>query len=104
MVIETTTPFLQSIGPNLFGVLYTGPTICALIIGIIAGAMMHKTPTNGIKLNTSSWIAIIIGAILVSFWLGTFPYYEGLQLGPGFVSGIIGAIIGRGLLGTKINA
>ena len=46
MVLETTVPFLQSVGPNLFGMLYTGPTICALIIGIIAGAMMHKTPTN----------------------------------------------------------
>ena len=65
---------------------------------------MHKTPTNGIKLNTSSWIAIIIGALLVAFWLGTFPYYSGLPLGPGFVAGIIGAIIGRGVLGTKIKA
>lgn len=104
MVLETTVPFLQSVGPNLFGILYTGPTISALIIGIIAGAMMHKTPTNGIKLNKSSWIAIIIVGLLVAFWLGTFPYYGGLPLGPGFVLGIIGAIIGRGLLGTKIKA
>jgi energy-converting hydrogenase B subunit J len=55
-------------------------------------------------LNTSSWIAIIIGAIIVAWWLGTFPYYGGLQLGPGFVMSIIGAIIGRTLLGTKSNA
>jgi energy-converting hydrogenase B subunit J len=54
MVLETTVPFLQSVGPNLFGLFYTGPTICALIIGLIAGAIMHKTPTDGIKLNTSS--------------------------------------------------
>ena len=33
MVLETTVPFLQSVGPNLFGLFYTGPTICALIIG-----------------------------------------------------------------------
>ncbi|RAP45502.1 MAG: hypothetical protein BZ135_05770 [Methanosphaera sp. rholeuAM6] len=104
MVLETTVPFLQSVGPNLFGLLYTGPTICALIIGIIAGAMMHKTPTNGIKLNTSAWIAIIIVALLVAFWLGTFPYYTGLNFGPGFVMAIIGAIIGRAVLGTKIKA
>jgi energy-converting hydrogenase B subunit J len=103
MVLETTVPFLQSVGPNLFGLLYTGPTICALIIGIIAGAIMHKTPTDGIKLNTSSWIAIIIGAILVAFWLGTFPYYGGLPIGPGFVAAVIGAIIGRGVLGTKVK-
>ncbi len=103
MVLETTVPFLQSIGPNLFGLVYIGPTICALIIGLIAGAIMHKTPTDGIKLNTSSWIAIIIGAILVAFWLGTFPYYGGLPLGPGFVAAVIGAIIGRGILGTKVK-
>lgn len=112
MVLETTVPFLQSIGPNLFNFslfginfgLYTGPTICALIIGFIAGAMMHKTPTNGIKLTTSAWIAIIIGGILVAFWLGTFPYYSGLPLGPGFVMSIIGAIIGRAVVGTKVKA
>ena len=103
MVLETTVPFLQSIGPNLLGLVYIGPTICALIIGLIAGAIMHKTPTNGIKLNTSSWIAIIIGGILVAFWLGTFPYYSGLPLGPGFVAAVIGAIIGRGILGTKVK-
>ncbi|MBQ6218405.1 MAG: energy-converting hydrogenase B subunit J [Methanosphaera sp.] len=104
MVLETTVPFLQSIGPNLFGLAYIGPTVCAFIIGLIAGAIMHKTPTNGIKLNTSSWIAIIIGAILVAYWLGTFPYYGGLPLGPGFVMSVIGAIIGRGILGTKVKA
>lgn len=104
MVLETTVPFLQSVGPNLFGILYLGPTVCSLIIGIIAGAIMHKTPTNGIKLNTSSWIAIIIGAILVAYWLGTFPYYGGLRFGPGFVMTVIGAIIGRAVLGTKIKA
>lgn len=104
MVLEATTPFLQAAAPNLLGVLYTGPVIFGLIIGFLVGAIMHKTPTNGIKLNTSSWIAIIIGGILVAYWLGTFPYYGGLQLGPGFVSSIIGAIIGRALLGTKSKA
>ena len=66
--------------------------------------MMHKTPTNGIKLNTSAWIAIIIGGLLVAFWLGTFPYYGGLPLGPGFVASVIGAIIGRAVVGTKVKA
>lgn len=95
---------LDTIAPQLFGMLYTGPVIFGFIIGFLAGVIMHKTPTNGIKLNTSSWIAIIIGGIIVAWWLGTFPYYEGLPLGPGFVMAIIGAIIGRGLLGTKSNA
>ena len=99
MVIESTVPFLQSMAPNLFGVLYTGPTIVGFIIGFLAGVIMHKTPTKGIKLNTSSWIAIII-----AYWFGTFPYYESLPLGPGFVVAIIGAIVGRGLLGTKSEA
>lgn len=104
MVLETAVPFLQATGPNLFGLLYLGPALFGFIIGFIAGAIMHKTPTNGIKLNTSSWIAIVIGAIIVAFWLGTFPYYGGLNLGPGFVLSVIGAIIGRKLLGTKSNA
>ncbi|MBE6487698.1 MAG: energy-converting hydrogenase B subunit J [Methanosphaera stadtmanae] len=95
---------LDTIAPQLFGMLYTGPVIFGFIIGFLVGVIMHKTPTNGIKLNTSSWIAIIIGGIIVAWWLGTFPYYEGLQLAPGFVVAIIGAIIGRGLLGTKSNA
>ena len=65
---------LESAAPNLFGILYLGPTLFGLIMGLIVGAIMHKTPTNGIKLNTSSWIAIVIGAIIVAWWLGTFPY------------------------------
>ena len=104
MVIESTVPFLQSMAPNLFGVLYTGPTIVGFIIGFLAGVIMHKTPTKGIKLNTSSWIAIIIAGIIIAYWFVTFPYYESLPLGPGFVVAIIGAIVGRGLLGTKNEA
>ena len=104
MVLESVVPFLQATSPNLFGFLYSGPAICSFIIGLIAGVMMHKTPTNGIKMNASSWIAVIIGAVIIAFWLGTFPYYGGLPLGPGFVLSIIGAIIGRGILGTKIKA
>ena len=104
MVIESTVPFLQSMAPNLFAVLYTGPTIVGFIIGFLAGVIMHKTPTKGIKLNTSSWIAIIIAGIIIAYWFGTFPYYESLPLGPGFVVAIIGAIVGRGLLGTKSEA
>ena len=82
----------------------TGPTIVGFIIGFLAGVIMHKTPTKGIKLNTSSWIAIIIAGIIIAYWFGTFPYYESLPLGPGFVVAIIGAIVGRGLLGTKSEA
>ena len=104
MVIESTVPFLQSMAPNLFAVLYTGPTIVGFIIGFLAGVIMHKTPTKGIKLNTSSWIAIIIAGIIIAYWFGTFPYYESLPLGPGFLVAIIGAIVGRGLLGTKSEA
>lgn len=104
MVLETAVPFLQATAPNLLGVLYTGPALFGFIIGFLAGVIMHKTPTNGIKLNNSSWIAIIIGGLIVAFWLGTFPYYGGLPLGPGFVLAIIGAIVGRKLLGTKSNA
>ena len=104
MVIESTVPFLESIGPNLFGILYTGPTICGFIIGFIAGLLMTKSPTKGINLTTSSWIVIIVSGLILAYWLGTFPYYGGLPLGPGFVMTIIGAIIGRGLLGTKVKA
>jgi energy-converting hydrogenase B subunit J len=95
---------LDTIAPQLFGLLYTGPVLFGFIIGFLVGVIMHKTPTNGIKLNTSSWIAIIIGGIIVAYWLGTFPYYVGLKFAPGFVVAIIGAIIGRGILGTKSKA
>ena len=49
MVIESTVPFLQSMAPNLFGVLYTGPTIVGFIIGFLAGVIMHKTPNKRYK-------------------------------------------------------
>ena len=101
MVVEQ---FLPSVASNLFGAVYIGPTVCAFIMGLVFGAMMHKTPTKGIHLTTSSWIAIIISAIIVAYWLGTFPYYGGLPLGPGFVMAVIGAIIGRAILGTKYEA
>ncbi len=104
MVVETAVPFIQSAAPNILGVLYTGPTICGFIIGFLAGLLMHKNATKGIALNTSSWIAILIGGVLVAYWLGTFPYYESLPFGPGFVMAIIGAMVGRGLFGTKYEA
>lgn len=101
MVVES---FIPSIAPNFLGIAYIGPTVCGFIIGLLAGAIMHKNPTKGIKLNTSSWIAIIISGIIVAYWLGTFPYYGGVPLGPGFVVAIIGVIIGRALFGTKYEA
>lgn len=104
MVIESTVPFLQSVAPNLFGVLYTGPTIVGFIIGFLAGAIMHKTPTRGIRLNNSAWVATIIGGIIIAYWLGTFPYYESLPFGPGFIMAMLGALVGRKLLGTKSEA
>lgn len=104
MVLETTVPWLVSEAPSLFGLLYVGPTLFGFIIGFLAGAIMHKTPTKGIRLNTSSWIATLIGGIIIAYWLGTFPYYESLPFGPGFIMAMIGAIIGRALLGTKNEA
>ncbi len=98
------TEFIQASAPNLFGVAYIGPVVCGFIIGLLIGTIMHKTPTKGIHLNTSSWIAIIISGIILAFWLGNFPYYGGLPIGPGFVASIIGAIIGRALFGTKSKA
>lgn len=104
MVLENAVPFLQATAPNILGMLYSGPTICGFIIGFLVGLIMHNTPTKGIKLTTSSWAAIVIAGIIVAYWFGTFPYYQGLPLGPGFVMAIIGAIVGRGLFGTKAKA
>jgi energy-converting hydrogenase B subunit J len=95
---------LNAIPPTVFGIWYVGPLLFSFLMGLIIGTLMHKTPVKDIKVTTTAWVAILIGGIIIAYWLGNFPYYGNFPFGPGFVMVIIGAMIGRKLFGTKAEA
>ncbi|MDO5851745.1 MAG: energy-converting hydrogenase B subunit J [Methanobacteriaceae archaeon] len=91
----------ETIAPTL-GPFYVGPLVLGLIIGFVAGILMNKNSTN-IVLTKTAWIVILIFVVIMAYLIGNFPYYGGLPLAPGFIASIIGALIGRTILGTKIK-
>ena len=76
-----------------------GPVIFGFLVGFILGSTFKKNPKSGIKLNTSSYVVILIVAILMAWQIGQFPYYNDLPLCTGFVSGAVGIIVGKLIFG-----
>jgi energy-converting hydrogenase B subunit J len=52
-----------------------------------------------LNFTLGSFIAILLAASIIAYLEGPFPYYTGLPLAPGFISGILGIIIGKVTLG-----
>ena len=94
MVFEIIAPTLNSF--------YLGPAILGFVIGFVAGILMNKNSTN-IVLTKTAWVVILIFTVIMSYFIGNFPYYGGIPLAPGFLLAVVGALVGRTILGTKIK-
>ncbi|MDR0900530.1 MAG: energy-converting hydrogenase B subunit J [Methanobrevibacter sp.] len=79
--------------------LYLGPVIFGFLIGFILGTRIKSNPESNINFTLGSYLVVFIIAIIVAWQLGPFPYYDDIPIATGFLSGAIGLIIGKLLLG-----
>ena len=78
-----------------------GPILFGFLFGLIVGTRIHKTEENSFKLTASAIVAILIGALLMSWNLGQFPFYGDFPITTAFISAIIGILIGSVLFGNS---
>ena len=82
-------------------IFYVGPLVLGFLIGFILGTRIKPSPESKLKFDTEVYAIVLITAIIVAYFLGPFPYYEDVPLASGFVSAIIGIIIGKLLFGRE---
>lgn len=74
-----------------------GPIIFGLLFGVLLGTRLrfnkYFTPSSG--------VLIFILAIIISWQLGQFPYYNDLPIATGFLSTIIGIFLVKILFGGE---
>ncbi|MDI9623463.1 MAG: energy-converting hydrogenase B subunit J [Methanothermobacter sp.] len=73
--------------------LYVGPSLFGFLIGFILGTRIKED--EEVRFPLSSYIVILIAAILMAWQLGPFPYYHDLPLASGFMAAFVGIIAGR---------
>jgi energy-converting hydrogenase B subunit J len=78
---------------------YAGPTILGFLLGLILGSRVKISSESKLNFTLGSFVVILIAASVIAYLEGPFPYYAGLPLAPGFISGILGIIIGKETLG-----
>ena len=78
-----------------------GPLIIAIIFGFVVGSRVHLNLDNSFKFTVSGIIALIIGALLMSYDIGQFAVYPDLPIATVFLATIFGVLIGGALLGGR---
>ena len=78
-----------------------GPIIIAIIFGFIVGSRIHLDVDNSFKFTLGGIIAIIIGAIIMSYGIGQFPTYNDLRMATTFLGAFFGVLIGSAVLGGR---
>ena len=78
-----------------------GPIIIAIVFGFIVGSRIHLDLDNSFKFTLSGIIALIVGAVIMSYGLGQFPFYNDLPVAAPFLAAIIGIFIGSTVRGGR---
>jgi len=78
---------------------YIGPLVLGFLLGFILGTRIKPVPESKLKFSAEVYTIIVIAAIIVAYFLGPFPYYQDIPLASGFLSAIIGLIVGKLTLG-----
>jgi energy-converting hydrogenase B subunit J len=86
-----------------FKMVYAGPLIIGFILGFILGTRIKIDPESKLKFTLGSYIVIFIAAVVAAILIGPFPYYTDAPLASGFVSAIVGIIVGKVTLGRVNN-
>jgi energy-converting hydrogenase B subunit J len=74
---------------------YIGPLVLGFLLGFILGTRIKQNPHSKLKFDAEVYLIIFVAALLVAYYIGPFPYYEDFPIASGFVSAIIGIIIGK---------
>ena len=71
-----------------------GPIIFGLLLGLIIGSQI-KLNVSDAKFTKSSFIWILIAAIIVAWQAGNYPFYTDLPISTAFLSALIGIFVGK---------
>ncbi|WP_407432852.1 energy-converting hydrogenase B subunit J [Methanobrevibacter sp.] len=72
-----------------------GPIIFGLILGLIIGSQIKTGNISDTSFKTSSYVVIIIAALIMAWQLGEFPFYDFVPLSSAFVSALIGVLLSK---------
>ncbi len=80
-------------------IFYIGPIIIGFLLGFVLGTRIKMSPESKLKFDAEIYAIILLAAIIVAYYLGPFPYYIDVPIASGYVSAIIGLLIGKLLFG-----
>lgn len=72
-----------------------GPIIFGFILGLIVGSQIKTDNISDTSFKASSYVIIIIVALIISWQLGEFPFYDYMPLSSGFASALIGVLLSK---------
>ena len=72
-----------------------GPIIFGLIFGLVLGTQIKTNAIKDTKFTMSSYVIIIIAAIVMAWQLGEFPFYDYLPVSSAFVSAFVGIMLSK---------
>lgn len=74
---------------------YLGPLVLGFVLGFIIGTRIKPTPGSKLKFDKEVYAVVVIIGIIIAIYQQPFPYYQDLPLASGFVSGLVGIILGK---------
>ena len=75
-----------------------GPIIFGFIFGLIIGSQIKTYNISDTSFKASSYVVIIIAALIMAWQLGEFPFYDYLPLSSGFTFALIGILLSKFLI------
>ncbi|MBR5954219.1 MAG: energy-converting hydrogenase B subunit J [Methanobrevibacter sp.] len=72
-----------------------GPIVFGLIFGLIVGSQIKTGNISDTSFTASSYVIIIIAALIMAWQLGEFPFYDYVPLSTGFASALIGILLSK---------
>lgn len=79
--------------------LVLGPVIFGFIFGLVLGSQIKKNPKSDVNFTVASFAVILIAGIVAAWQLGQYPFYDDVPISTGFLSALIGLLIGKLLFG-----
>lgn len=75
-----------------------GPIIFGFLFGLIIGSQIKTGNISDTSFKASSYVIIIIAALIMAWQLGEFPFYDYVPLSTGFVFALIGILLSKFLI------
>lgn len=75
--------------------LVLGPVIFGFILGLVLGSQIKKNPKSDVNFTVASFVVILIAGIVTAWQLGQYPFYNDVPVSTGFLSTLIGLLIGK---------